>query len=131
MPNILVIDDEKKIVDLLVEYLSGLGYTVKGATAVHTGIREAGKLKPDLIILDYHMPDGGGPEVLKNLRQRTLTKDVPVLFLSATPKYEILYNVPESPLIAFLEKPIDFEKLKAAVKEFIGGDGSNEFLVIE
>ncbi|OGR85641.1 MAG: hypothetical protein A3J74_06210 [Elusimicrobia bacterium RIFCSPHIGHO2_02_FULL_57_9] len=124
MPNILVVDDDRQIVDLVTEYLAGEGYTVIGVTEVHVALNKASKFKPDLVILDYHMPGGGGLELLKNLRQLTLTEDVPVLFLSATPKYEILYNVIDTPLVAFLEKPIDFDKLNNAILELLNESGA-------
>lgn len=83
MPKtILVVDDEKDIVDMLKYNLEKEGYSVLTA---HNGKRavEFARRRPDLIILDIMMPEMDGLEVVKLLKRDKTTESIPVLFLTA------------------------------------------------
>lgn len=82
VPTILVVDDEKDILELLKYNLEKEGYKVLTA---HNG-REALKVvrqKPDLVILDIMMPELDGWEVCKAIRKDPSTAKIPVVFLTA------------------------------------------------
>ncbi|MBQ3322098.1 MAG: response regulator transcription factor [Firmicutes bacterium] len=77
--KILIIDDEKKICELIHSYLLKEGFA---SSYVHTGTEAIESIKednPDLIILDFMLPDIDGPELCLDIRKIT---NVPVLFLS-------------------------------------------------
>ncbi len=79
-PRLLVIDDDRKLCRLIIEYLTPLGYDV---TAVHTGPEGVEQVKVSAwqaVILDLMLPGMDGFEVLKTIRR---TSDVPVLMLTA------------------------------------------------
>ncbi|HTP80924.1 MAG TPA: response regulator transcription factor [Bacteroidota bacterium] len=80
--TILVVDDEKDIVDMLKYNLEKEGYAVLTA---YTGTRalELARKKPDLILLDIMMPEMDGLEVVRQLKKEKLTEIIPVLFLTA------------------------------------------------
>lgn len=80
--TILVVDDEKDIVDLLSYNLTKEGFAVITA---RTGREALGKLKqkPDLIILDVMMPEMNGLEVTRELKKDKSTALIPVLLLTA------------------------------------------------
>ena len=81
--KILVVDDEKDILDILEAILSNAGYDVIKALGGREAVSIAKKERPDLIILDIKMPDMDGgqtTDVLKNYRQ---TRDIPIIYLSS------------------------------------------------
>ena len=78
-PTILVIDDEIQIRRLLRVTLEGAGWKVREADAGKPGLHEAATGAPDAVVLDVRLPDMGGVEVLKRIREWSA---VPVLMLS-------------------------------------------------
>jgi CheY-like chemotaxis protein len=81
-PVILVADDEPLNLKLITAILSREGFRVLRAEDGPEALNRA-KEKPDLILLDILMPGMGGLEVCRFLKDDPLTKDIPVIFLSA------------------------------------------------
>lgn len=82
--TILIIDDSPENLTVLGELLQGAGYRVKVANAGATGLRFAvQEPRPSLILLDIMMPMMDGYEVLLHLRDNPITRDTPVIFLTA------------------------------------------------
>lgn len=86
-PTILVIDDDAVASRPLIISLNVEGYKVIQGFKGQEGIDLALKEHPDLIVLDYRMPDMDGVKVLERLRQDEWGKTVPVIF--ATNAYEV------------------------------------------
>lgn len=82
-PSILVVDDEKDILKLIQYNLEKEGYQVSTASTGEEGFETAKKKRPQLIILDLMLPGIDGLEVCKLLRVEPLTKNIPVLMLTA------------------------------------------------
>ena len=81
MPGtILVVDDEKNIVQLARLYLQNDGFKVEAAHDGKQALEKARSVKPDLIVLDIMMPEMNGLDVCKELRK---TSNVPVIILTA------------------------------------------------
>ncbi|SRR5579883_2376409 len=78
--TILVVDDEKNIVQLVRMYLTNEGYQVEAAYDGKEALEKARQMKPSLVILDLMMPQLDGLEVCKQLRREG---DVPIIVLSA------------------------------------------------
>ncbi len=78
-PEILVIDDEVQIRRLLTLTLESAGYRVRAAENGSLGLNEAAVRRPDAVILDLSLPDLGGLDVLRRLREWSR---LPVLILS-------------------------------------------------
>jgi DNA-binding response OmpR family regulator len=81
--TILVIDDEKDLIELVRYNLEREGYDVIAAADGPSGLEIAMQHKPDLIVLDLMMPGMDGLEVCKQLRSDARTNRVPVIMLSA------------------------------------------------
>ncbi|MGD1075682.1 MAG: response regulator transcription factor [Thermodesulfovibrionales bacterium] len=77
--NILIVEDEKKISDVVALYLERAGFSV---TAANTGEKAMNYLKEpfDLVVLDLMLPDFSGEELCKIIRE---TSDVPIIMLTA------------------------------------------------
>ena len=80
--TILVVDDEKDIVELLQYNLRKEGYRVLTATDGEQALERAGQ-KPDIILLDVMMPEYDGFEVVRRLKKDDTTANIPVIFLTA------------------------------------------------
>jgi len=81
---ILIVDDAPENLSLLGEMLQAAGYRVKVANAGHVALQLAAQQpKPSLILLDIMMPVMDGHEVLRQLRSKLSTRDIPVIFLTA------------------------------------------------
>lgn len=78
-PTALIIDDEVQIRRLLRVALEATGYTVHDAETGQMGLQEIALRRPDVVVLDLGLPDMGGLEVLRRLREWS---EVPVLILS-------------------------------------------------
>ncbi len=85
MPNemILIIEDEKNITELVKYNLEQEGFRVLTAAKGRTGLETAQREKPDFIILDLMLPELGGLEICKILRNDPTTKPIPIIMLTA------------------------------------------------
>ncbi|MBI2761529.1 MAG: response regulator transcription factor [Chloroflexi bacterium] len=78
--TILVVDDERNIVDLVKMYLRKEGFEIETASNGREAIEKARAIQPSLVILDVMMPEMDGLEVTRVLRKET---DIPVVMLTA------------------------------------------------
>ncbi len=104
--KILVVDDEKFYIDVVVELLNG-DYKVVVAMDGEQALRRAETDPlPDLILLDIMMPDMSGYDVCKRLKENPLTRDIPVIFL--TVKSEVADEVKgfELGAVDYILKPV-------------------------
>lgn len=83
MANVLVVDDMIDTCRMLVRIMSRLGHNAEYATSGTEAIRSLEARVPDLIVLDVMMPEMGGEEVLRRVRQNERTASVPVIMWSA------------------------------------------------
>jgi two-component system phosphate regulon response regulator PhoB len=81
--TVLVVDDEKDLLDLVAHHLTGEGYNVLTAIRGDEALALAGERSPDVILLDIMLPDIQGTEILKRLRTNPSTSAIPVVFLTA------------------------------------------------
>lgn len=81
--NILVVDDTPQNLHLLVDILTKYEYKVRPVPNGKLALSAAQISPPDLILLDMMMPDLNGYEVCKQLKSNPITKDIPVIFISA------------------------------------------------
>ncbi len=120
----LIIDDDSMIRDVVSLLLEERGWdTVEGCDGdevVDLALAES----PDLVVLDVMMSNKSGFEALKELREDDNTTHIPVLMLTAVNDFElgnqhdaesIGYDLGVSPPEAFLEKPIDKDKIDEAI----------------
>lgn len=115
--TILVADDDPAIVESVTFILEEFGYqvesTVNGAT-----IYKMEKVYPDLLLLDIWMSGQDGREICKYLKKKELTKNIPVIMISAS--RDIEQSAKESGADDFIAKPFEMEALVAKVEKYIG-----------
>jgi two-component system phosphate regulon response regulator PhoB len=83
MKSILIIEDEKDIVDLVEYHLKQSGFSVISAPNGPSGLERAKKERPGLIILDLMLPGMDGKDVCRALKSNSLTQSIPILMLTA------------------------------------------------
>lgn len=118
MKHVMVVDDEVDILTCLDEALSAEGYRVTAVVSGGEALDLLAAEVPDLIILDLRMPQISGIEVLKALRVKH--PDLPVVVCTGLSGYRDDFDVVTSNVAAFLEKPLDVEKVVRTVRELIG-----------
>jgi two-component system alkaline phosphatase synthesis response regulator PhoP len=118
MKTILVVDDEKDILDLVKYNLQKEGYSILTARNGTEAIQEAQKI-PHLVLLDIMMPEKNGFDVLKELKSQKKTSNIPVIFLTA--KGSEIDEVLGLELGAddYIVKPISIPRLIARVKSVL------------
>lgn len=80
--RVLIVDDDRKILDLLVELLQVEGYEVATATDGSEAVDLAISFNPDVVVSDVVMPEVGGLELCRRLKQDPRTAYIPVLLIS-------------------------------------------------
>jgi CheY-like chemotaxis protein len=109
---ILIVEDDMAIRATLADFLSGEGYLVDEAADGHEGLARLQSRRPDLILLDLHMPGMGGRSFLERLRGAEACRGIPVLLMTGTS-----LSASQVPGVdAVLEKPFHLEDLVAAVQ---------------
>jgi len=82
-PRILIIEDEKGLVQSLTWYFNREGYETVAVADGAEGLRKAQALLPDLILLDLMLPGMGGLEVCQELRAGEKTRQIPIIMITA------------------------------------------------
>ena len=81
--KVLIVDDDRDIVDALELRLKRRGFDAIGETGGEGGLERAVKDRPDFIILDLMMPRMDGTTTAVSLKENERTKDIPVVFFTA------------------------------------------------
>ncbi len=114
--KILAVDDEKHIVRLIQVNLERAGYEVVTANDGLQALEVVAKETPDLIVLDWMMPQLNGMETLKRLKQNDTTKDIPVIMLTAKSQDVDVLRGWQSGVDCYLTKPFNPMELLTFVK---------------
>lgn len=121
--TILVVDDEKEVLDWLEKKLSGENYAVLRASAAKEALEKTRESNPDLVLMDIVLPDMEGSDVVRTLAEDPMTKNVPVIFMSGIISREddptqLELNV-GGRLYKALSKPFEFEELLREIKKIL------------
>jgi two-component system OmpR family response regulator len=121
--RLLVVDDEKVLVDLLSDALRFAGYEVHAAATGLEALRVAADVRPDLVVLDVNLPDLDGFEVCRRLRADG--DQVPVIFLTARDDPSDLRTGFTRGGDDYVTKPFSLEELRfrieAVLRRTLGG----------
>lgn len=122
MARVLIIDDDFEIIAIITEILKVEGHEVFSAGEPVEGMNTARKVKPDLMILDYHMPGNTGSHLYESFRRNNATKTTPILFMSgeADPA-QIMAEISDTEGSRFLPKPVKLEEFRRTIREMLAG----------
>ena len=113
--TILVVDDEEHLADCVEALLSGRGFRVQKVHDGRAALEMARSSRPDLIVLDYELPEMDGIQVIAALRSEASTSTIPVLLTTAS-KISV-DDVQKAQ--GFLAKPYGEELLYAMVQRLL------------
>ncbi|MCL4772019.1 MAG: response regulator, partial [Burkholderiaceae bacterium] len=128
MPTVLVVDDTPDNLAMMAELL-GERYRVKVANSGERALKAMqAEALPDLVLLDIMMPGMDGYEVCRRLKASALTRDVPVIFLTARSDVQDERMGLEMGAVDYITKPISPPILQARVQTHLALKATADFL---
>jgi DNA-binding response OmpR family regulator len=128
-PLVLLIEDEGLLSRMYAKKLEMDGYEYITAPNGDEGIKQATKKQPDLILCDIMMPEKDGLSVLKELKTKEETNDIPVIMLSNLSKQEYIDEALELGAVSFLVKSqMVPAEVMSKIKEVLTANGKQSML---
>jgi CheY-like chemotaxis protein len=115
----LVVDDNGNNLMLEKDLLEVAGFEVLEAENAASGIAITRREKPDIIIMDVRLPDMRGTEAAKILRQNKETRDIPIVFVTASVLTEGREEIKDITNSGFIGKPINTRTFAKEISQFI------------
>lgn len=115
MAKILLIDDDRNMHQIVDHFLKPSGHRVHSAASGLAGLQLAELDRPDLILLDMAMPGMDGAEILRTLKAKHETADIPVMAFTLYDRDELPVGLDQYGLAGYLKKPVDMHTLEASV----------------
>jgi DNA-binding NtrC family response regulator len=106
---VLIVDDEQGTRELLSEFATLKGYTVRAVSSGAEAVRAVAQDPPDLVLLDIEMPDLAGPDAL--IAIRAVAPDAKVIMVSGTADAALAQRTLAHGAFDYVTKPVDMEHL--------------------
>ncbi len=120
---VLIVDDEEAIRNVLTFTLARRGHRIEEAADCESARYSIASRMPDLVILDWMLPDASGLELLRELRLNSRTKELPILMLTARCKDEDKISALRSGADDYIMKPFSREELLLRVEAILRRSG--------
>ena len=117
--SIHIVEDEQPIITLVKYNLEKEGYKVSSSDNGNEGIEDIKKLFPDLVLLDWMLPDFYGVEICKILKKEKKFKEIPIIMLTAKGEDEDKIKGLNSGADDYITKPFSFPELLARIKALL------------
>src|SRR5690554_2854914 len=114
--RILIIEDEPNILELVAYNLEKEGWIISKAMTGEEGWRKVQEEHPDLVLLDLMLPGVDGMEICRNIRQNPVTRDIPIIILTAKAEEADRVLGLESGADDYVTKPFSPRELLARVR---------------
>ena len=122
-PTILIVDDDKMI-HRLIQQLFGDTYELVSVEGPSEAMMELMHLTPDVILLDQHLDQALGTELLEGIRNHKVlnhVKDTPVIMLTSDRSAEVYEESLWLGTVAYVTKPVDYDTLAEAIASALAG----------
>ena len=116
MSTILIVEDNDKNMKLVRDVLQAKGYTTLEAGTAEDGLRLAAERKPDLVLMDIHLPGMSGVDALKCLRADPSTAPIPVAAVTASVMQQDRAIIMDAGFDAYVSKPISLKEFLDTVR---------------
>ena len=113
--TILIVEDNPMTLEVLSGYLNKLGFSAHGVQSGEEAIQQAESLQPDLILLDIMLPGIDGFETCRRLKNKSATKDIPVIFMTALSEITDKVKAFEAGGTDYITKPHHYAEVVARV----------------
>jgi len=118
--KILIVDDDAEIVEMMVEILGREArYEVKTASSGYEAGIQTQRFKPDLILLDYMLPDVNGNVVCHTIKKNPEFENIKIIIVSGVVKQEEIDHLLKSGAEGFIKKPFNINELTTKVAEVL------------
>ena len=117
--SIHIVEDEQPIITLVKYNLEKEGYKVSSSDNGNEGIEDIKRLFPDLVLLDWMLPDFSGVEICKILKKEKKFKEIPIIMLTAKGEDEDKIKGLNSGADDYITKPFSFPELLAGIKALL------------
>ena len=118
MPKILLVDDDKDLLEMVEMTLSRLGYQITTLAKGSVFFNIVESIRPDIILLDIFLGDADGRTLCYNLKLQPVYENIPVILYSAG--YVPLSTIEHSKADEFIIKPFDNKYLVEKIKTLLG-----------
>jgi two-component system phosphate regulon response regulator PhoB len=108
---ILIVENERDIADVMRRYLEFEGFTIVCASSVEEARMICARKRPDLILLDWHLPEIEGDEWAEELRAHSATADIPIVMMTGGYPTPMLMSTLSAARIPLLIKPFSLDQL--------------------
>lgn len=115
--RILVFDDDPTIFDIIKYVLEEKGMEVLSSGDSNDVVNKIKHIKPDIIMMDNHIPDHGGIVATQNIKMQKELQHIPVIFFTASEDVKDLAK--RAGADAFLAKPFGLETLYGVIKQLL------------
>ena len=124
--RVMIVDDDPDALALMENILTDDGFElVKVSNATEVGLKAA-QMGPDLILLDFLMPEINGFEVCKALRDNELTRSIPIMAVTCLTKESDIERIFACGADEYLAKPFRVDQMLEKVRELIGRGRASE-----
>ncbi|MDH7598542.1 MAG: response regulator [Sedimentisphaerales bacterium] len=114
--KVLVVDDDAEIVELITEVLNRDGrFEIKAASSGYEAGIATGQFRPDLILLDYMLPDINGNVVCQTIRRNPEFESIKVIIVSGVIRQEEIDQLLRSGAQGFIKKPFTIDELTGKI----------------
>ncbi len=120
--RIFIADDEVEVIDLVQMALGMEGYEVLSALNGEDALAQIREQKPDLVLLDVHMPKMNGLDVLTHLQDDPATARIPIIVLSVATTYPDVQKALQRGAVAYLPKPFGIREMSRQVARILAMD---------
>ena len=117
--RVLVVDDDKALVELVSDTLLDAGYVVSGVGTAEECLASLAGERPDLLILDITLPGMSGLEALASIRNEAGTKYLPVIILTASNQHDDRLVAWMGGADRYITKPFTTQALLHAVRHLL------------
>ena len=123
--KIFIIEDEPSIIQLVQHNLEKEGFIIASSENGNEGLKQLKKFEPNLLLLDWMLPDLSGIEICKNIRKDNKFKTLPIIMLTAKGEEEDKIKGLESGVDDYLTKPFSYKELLARIKAVLRRSNPN------
>jgi DNA-binding NtrC family response regulator len=120
LPDVLVVEDESTLAKNIQAYLGRQGFDVKIASTGAEGLAQFEQFKPDLVVLDYNLPDIDGLQVLSRLQ--AIDSRVKAVMITGEGGVEVAVSAMKAGVRDYLTKPLVLSELKILLERIAGQD---------
>jgi len=119
MYTLLIIEDDHAIREMLKMFLRTKDYTVLEAEDGKQALKCLYKVAPDLLVLDWMLPDTDGLQLMQKIRENSVHKDIPILMLTARAEEADKIKGLDNGADDYMTKPVSLKELDARIRALV------------